>query len=167
LDQVRDLLVDDTPNPLKTTESNRISINSKEEVVALIKGAIKKRVTRETAQNDLSSRSHAIFQVHLRRMDEKNANNTELFSTLTLVDLAGSERMNLVKLNGIDPKETKFINSSLAALSDVITAMNKRQNHIPYRNSKLTCLLQPYLGQTSKTICVISLRPGASTYPQT
>lgn len=133
LDSVRDLL-----DPTNTMTSNAaalkyeptwVSVNSTQKVFQLLKQAEKNRVVAETAANARSSRSHSIFQM--------KAGN----STLSLIDLAGSERLNITKTEGERMKETLAINKSLSALADVISAM-KEKKHVPYRNSKLTYMLQ-------------------------
>ena len=92
LDQTRDLLADDkNVHPLKSSDSQRIPVNSKDEIITLINEATKKRVTKETSQNDRSSRSHAIFQIHLRGQSSKN--RIDHMSTLTVIDLAGNFKL--------------------------------------------------------------------------
>ena len=109
------------------------------------------RTVAQTACNERSSRSHSILQIHFTR--------EEKVTTLSLVDLAGSERLNFTKVEGERLKETQAINKSLSALADVISAM-KEKNHVPYRNSKLTFLLQPVLSSTSaKVLMIVNLNP--------
>ena len=77
-----------------------------------------------------------------------------LKGTLSLVDLAGSERLDRSGATGAQMKETVAINKSLSALTDVFVAIGNKQNHVPFRNSKLTYLLQPALSGDGKTLMV-------------
>lgn len=74
-----------------------------------------------------------------------------------LVDLAGSEKIGQSKVEGLQQKEALAINKSLTALQDVIIALNKRDNHIPYRNSKLTQLLKPFMGSQAKVLMIVNI----------
>lgn len=85
----------------------------------------------------------SILVVHVKGRDE---DGNALNSCLHLVDLAGSERVARSEVVGERPKEAQNINQSLSCLGDVITALAERDSHIPYRNSKLTQLLQNSLG---------------------
>ena len=88
-------------------------------------------------------------------------------SQLTLVDLAGSERLSKSEATGQARKEAQHINKSLSALADVIAARATKQAHIPYRNSKLTSLLQDSLGGDSKTLMLVHCRPTADNLSET
>lgn len=82
---------------------------------------------------------------------------------LNLVDLAGSERVGKSGAEGSRLREAQHINKSLSALGDVIAALRSRQGHVPFRNSKLTYLLQDSLSGDSKTLMVVQVRgPGGS-----
>jgi hypothetical protein len=78
------------------------------------------------------------------------------------VDLAGSERVGKSGAEGSRLREAQHINKSLSALGDVIAALRSRQGHVPFRNSKLTYLLQDSLSGDSKTLMVVQVRGGAS-----
>lgn len=113
----------------------------------LIKKSCCKRTTKSTDANELSSRSHCIYTL---RFSSKSAQGRIQF-----VDLAGSERLNKSKVTGDMLKETLHINKSLSALQDVITALETKSEHIPYRNSVLTRILQPTLGGSASKVAVI------------
>ncbi len=108
------------------------------------------RSTGSTDMNLTSSRSHAIFSLSLKqKIQESEINGGEiknLFSKLHFIDLAGSERMKKTNATGDRAKESISINSGLLAMGKVIHALNNSSNHIPYRDSKLTRLLQDSLG---------------------
>jgi kinesin family member C1 len=128
-------------------EPESITVKDEAHIYQLLKKAENNRVVAETMCNERSSRSHLIFQIKVDK------------STLNLIDLAGSERLNTTKVEGERQKETLAINKSLSALADVISAL-KEKRHVPYRNSKLTFLLQNYLGSmSSKTLMIVNLNP--------
>ena len=89
--------------------------------------------------------------------------NQTLNGTLHLVDLAGSERLAKSHATGERLKETQAINKSLSALTDVFVALSKRAAHVPYRNSKLTFLLQPCLSGDGKALVIANLSPAADS----
>lgn len=119
--------------------------------------AAKHRCVAATDMNAQSSRSHAVFTLHL---DGTNASkNAKLRGALNLCDLAGSERLNRSRAVGQRAKETAHINKSLSALAGVFNALANKKPHVPYRDSKLTYLLMPALSGQGKTLLFINLSP--------
>ena len=115
--------------------------------------AARLRMVGSTQMNLQSSRSHAIFCLHLTGMNKRNGQS--LTGQLSLVDLAGSERLDRSGAEGDRLKETQSINKRLSLLSKVFMAIGNKQSHIPFRESKLTYLLQPSFSNKGKTLMVI------------
>lgn len=122
-----------------------------------------------TQMNERSSRSHAIFSVTIECSDRGPDGAQRLRAgKLHLVDLAGSERQSKTGATGIRLKEATKINLSLSTLGNVISALvDGKSTHIPYRNSKLTRLLQDSLGGNSKTVMVANVGPADYNYDET
>ena len=121
------------------------------------------RVVGGTAMNDQSSRSHAILTVTLERKQDENVTKSKFH----LVDLAGSERQSKTKAEGLRLKEGININLGLLALGNVISILGEdnptnKTKHVPYRESKLTRLLQDSLGGNSHTVMIACVSPADS-----
>ncbi|XP_057492870.1 kinesin-like protein KIN-14R [Actinidia eriantha] len=115
--------------------------------------------------NEHSSRSHCMLCIMVKAKNMMNGECTK--SKLWLVDLAGSERLAKTDLQGDRLKEAQNINRSLSALGDVISALANKSSHIPYRNSKLTHLLQDSLGGDSKTLMFVQISPSEQDLSET
>ncbi|XP_074054832.1 kinesin-like protein KIFC3 isoform X2 [Macrotis lagotis] len=115
------------------------------------------RTTEHTNLNEHSSRSHALLIITVRGTDFSTGLRTT--GKLNLVDLAGSERVGKSGAEGSRLREAQYINKSLSALGDVISALRSRQGHVPFRNSKLTYLLQDSLSGDSKTLMLVQVSP--------
>ncbi|KAF3044242.1 kinesin-like nuclear fusion protein [Didymella keratinophila] len=150
-------------DPIKkqTNLENTVSmeLDGPDRVTELLKTADKNRTVAATKANMRSSRSHSVFILKLVGTNEITGERSE--GTLNLVDLAGSERLEHSRVEGARLKETQNINKSLSCLGDVINALGsaKEGAHIPYRNSKLTYLLQYSLGGNSKTLMFVMVSP--------
>ncbi|KAL4588880.1 hypothetical protein LXL04_001778 [Taraxacum kok-saghyz] len=127
------------------------------EVWEVLKTGSNSRAVGSTNSNEHSSRSHCIHCVMVKGENLVNGEITR--SKLWLVDLAGSERVAKTEVQGERLKETQNINRSLSALGDVISALATKSPHIPFRNSKLTHLLQDSLGGDSKTLMFVQISP--------
>ncbi|XP_021269145.1 carboxy-terminal kinesin 2-like [Numida meleagris] len=140
--------VSSTSEELHVPNLRCVPVASEDEVLQLLQTAAANRSVARTALNDHSSRSHSIFQL---RIDGTNAaRELRCSSVLSLVDLAGSERLDKSQSQGKRLRETQAINTSLSSLGLVIMALAKKEPHVPYRNSKLTYLLQNSLGGSAK-----------------
>jgi kinesin family protein C1 len=140
-----------------------IPVSSAKEVFDLLGESIKIRSTASTMKNDLSSRSHYVFTLRIHG----NRNGVPVEGVLNLIDLAGSERYDKETTNDRQ-SETKFINGSLAAVGDVIHALASGEKHVPYRNSKLTYLLQNCLsGKRSKTLMFVNVTSSTDSISET
>uniref|UniRef100_A0A8C3B8J3 Kinesin-like protein n=1 Tax=Cairina moschata TaxID=8855 RepID=A0A8C3B8J3_CAIMO len=124
-----------------------------------------KRVTECTNLNEHSSRSHALLIVTVHGLDRSTGLRTT--GKLNLVDLAGSERVGRSGAEGSRLREAQYINKSLSALGDVIYALRSRQGHVPFRNSKLTYLLQDSLSGDSKTLMMVQVSPAEKNSSET
>uniref|UniRef100_A0A182R079 Kinesin-like protein n=1 Tax=Anopheles farauti TaxID=69004 RepID=A0A182R079_9DIPT len=119
------------------------------------------RATAATAGNERSSRSHAVTKITLIGTHQEKCETC--IGSVNLVDLAGSESPK----TSTRMDETKNINRSLSELSNVILALVQRNEHIPYRNSKLTHLLMPSLGGNSKTLMFVNVAPFQDCFMET
>ncbi|XP_070847961.1 kinesin-like protein KIF21A isoform X2 [Chaetodon trifascialis] len=164
------------------------TVTSAAEMIQCLKLGALSRTTASTQMNVQSSRSHAIFTIHLCQVrvcspdnddnatDNRLANDSEIneFETLTakfhFVDLAGSERLKRTGATGDRAKEGISINCGLLALGNVISALgdrSKRSTHVPYRDSKLTRLLQDSLGGNSQTMMIACISPSDRDFMET
>ncbi|KAI0796103.1 P-loop containing nucleoside triphosphate hydrolase protein [Abortiporus biennis] len=149
------------------TDVNVLSLSSPSQVRSLLALAQSRRTVASTLMNERSSRSHSVFTLRIQGENKMTGETCE--GSLNLVDLAGSERLEKSGA-GSDKerlRETQAINKSLSALGDVIAALGEKgegkgDKHIPYRNSKLTYLLQNSLSGNSKTLMVLNLSPLAT-----
>eukprot|EP01060_Flectonema_neradi_P020877 TRINITY_DN2837_c0_g1_i1.p1 TRINITY_DN2837_c0_g1~~TRINITY_DN2837_c0_g1_i1.p1 ORF type:complete len:3230 (+),score=852.98 TRINITY_DN2837_c0_g1_i1:41-9691(+) len=152
--------------------ATKVLINSPHEFIDLLRTADKNRITALTKMNATSSRSHSCLMVtvHKRKTltieDHMHSdsrvpgrNNNIIKGRLSLVDLAGSERLKKSQSEGQRKSEARYINSSLACLGNVLQAIVDKQKHIPYRDSKLTRLLQDSLGGTGIASFIVTVSP--------
>lgn len=137
---------------------------------AMLDNGSKNRAVSSTLMNSVSSRSHSIFTIKVHQKDEEDSTRN-VFAKLNLVDLAGSERQKGTGASGQTLKEGANINKSLSALGNVINALvetaNGKKVFIPYRNSKLTRVLQESLGGNSLCTMLATLSPAACNYEET
>ncbi|EGO20872.1 hypothetical protein SERLADRAFT_363546 [Serpula lacrymans var. lacrymans S7.9] len=153
-------------NGTRVTDTNVVSLRSPNEVRSILALANSRRTVAATLMNERSSRSHSVFTLRISGSNQHTGEQCE--GCLNLVDLAGSERLNSSGAAGDKErlKETQSINKSLSALGDVIAALGEKgekgEKHIPYRNSKLTYLLQNSLSGNSKTLMILNLSPLAA-----
>ncbi|KAK7369979.1 hypothetical protein VNO80_12028 [Phaseolus coccineus] len=135
------------------------------DVIKLMEIGLKNRAVGATAMNERSSRSHSVVSVHVIGKDLKTG--CTMVGNLHLVDLAGSERVDRSEVIGDRLKEAQHINKSLSALGDVIFSLSQKSSHVPYRNSKLTQLLQTSLGGQAKTLMFVQINSDVSSYSET
>ncbi|XP_076168679.1 kinesin-like protein 68D [Ptiloglossa arizonensis] len=137
------------------------------EIQQLMNMGNQNRTIGATNMNEYSSRSHAIFLVTIEMGSIDDTGGIRV-GRLNLVDLAGSERQSKTGASGERLKEASKINLSLSALGNVISALvDGKTTHVPYRDSKLTRLLQDSLGGNSKTIMVANIGPASYNYDET
>mmetsp|Transcript_87685 Transcript_87685/g.233422 ORF Transcript_87685/g.233422 Transcript_87685/m.233422 type:complete len:315 (-) Transcript_87685:93-1037(-) len=152
-----------------------IEVESEAAVQALLERARIARATAATSNNLLSSRSHSVFTMVVK--GHHAATQEECEGALNLIDLAGSERLqtgtSALHVGGAsnEPgerlRETQSINKSLSSLCDVISALANKEGHVPFRNSKLTYLLQPCLGGDCKTLMFVNCSPSKTHFQET
>ncbi|CAK9151811.1 unnamed protein product [Ilex paraguariensis] len=140
-------------------------VNNMNEVWEVLQTGSNGRAVGSTNANEHSSRSHCIHCVMVKGENLLNGECTR--SKLWLVDLAGSERIAKTEVQGERLKEALNINRSLSALGDVISALATKSAHIPFRNSKLTHLLQDSLGGDSKTLMFVQISPNENDLSET
>ncbi|XP_017127572.1 kinesin-like protein Klp61F [Drosophila elegans] len=146
-----------------------IPVHSKDDVYKLLEKGKERRKTATTLMNAQSSRSHTVFSivVHIRENGIEGEDMLKI-GKLNLVDLAGSENVSKAgNEKGIRVRETVNINQSLLTLGRVITALVDRAPHVPYRESKLTRLLQESLGGRTKTSIIATISPGHKDIEET
>jgi len=143
------------------TDLTSIELLNPQMVNDVLQKALKNRSIAATKANERSSRSHSVFTIRIH--GENNQTQEKVEGNLNLIDLAGSERLSHSQASGDRLKETQSINKSLSCLGDVIYALGDStkdiKRHIPFRNSKLTYLLQYSLGGNSKTLMFVNISP--------
>jgi hypothetical protein len=137
---------------------SNFAVASYEEAQELVNFGLENRAIAPTLMNTTSSRSHTVLTVHVEKREAADAASEDVSRTLRgkllLVDLAGSERVRRTTSKGARLSEAKAINTSLSVLGNVIAALAEPgTTHIPFRDSKLTRLLQDSLGGTASTVC--------------
>uniref|UniRef100_A0A7N0TJZ3 Kinesin motor domain-containing protein n=2 Tax=Kalanchoe fedtschenkoi TaxID=63787 RepID=A0A7N0TJZ3_KALFE len=134
-----------------------IQVSDFEQALKLYRLGCQLRSTASTNLNKTSSRSHCMIRIKINSINV--AERRRETNKLWMVDLGGSERVLKTKAQGRRFEEGKAINLSLSALGDVVDALQRKKCHIPYRNSKLTLVLQDCLGEDSKTLMLVHVSP--------
>ncbi|CAI9780861.1 unnamed protein product [Fraxinus pennsylvanica] len=142
-----------------------VSISSYDELRTIIQRGFEQRHTTGTLMNEQSSRSHLILSVVIESTNLQTQSVAR--GKLSFVDLAGSERVKKSGSSGGQLKEAQSINKSLSALGDVIGALSSGNQHIPYRNHKLTMLMSDSLGGNAKTLMFVNISPAESNLDET
>ncbi|XVE86888.1 hypothetical protein DITRI_Ditri18aG0071600 [Diplodiscus trichospermus] len=140
-------------------------VDNIEEVWNVLRIGSNSRAVGSNNVNEHSSRSHCMLCIMVKSKNLMTGECTK--SKLWLVDLAGSERLAKTDAQGERLKEAQYINKSLSALGDVVYALATKSSHIPYRNSKLTHLLQDSLGGNSKTLMFVQISPSERDLSET
>ena len=128
--------------------------------------AFGRRAVGATSMNDRSSRSHMLISVKVLAT-AKTDRDADFSSRMYLIDLAGSERFSSADRDASRMRESQSINRSLCSLGDVMAALQQRSKHIPFRNSKLTYLLEDVLGGDNKVLMLVQVSPTASNAQET
>jgi len=181
-EELRDLLSSDDAVKLKIFDDNskkghsttlvqgmeECHLKTAAQGIKLLRDGSHKRQVAATKCNDLSSRSHTVFTitVYMKRTTEDGVDYLSA-GKLNLVDLAGSENIQRSGAENKRAAEAGLINKSLLTLGRVINALVERSSHIPYRESKLTRLLQDSLGGRTKTCIIATLSPAKSNLEET
>ena len=178
-EEIRDLIGDDIKAKLDLKENadktvfikglSKHIVTSVNEIQKLMNKGSNNRSVGETAMNKDSSRSHSIFTIYVETQENDTKGEPRItLGKLNLVDLAGSERQSKTQATGDRLKEANKINLSLSALGNVISALvDGKSQHIPYRDSKLTRLLQDSLGGNTKTVMIANVSPASDNYDET
>jgi len=140
-------------------------VDTEEDVIKYFKVGKQNRASGRTNMNEHSSRSHSILTVSVQ--GHNFTAGITYFGKLHLIDLAGSERVSRSGATGERLKEAQAINKSLSALGNVLHNLQLKSKHIPYRDSKLTYLLQDSLGGNSKCMMFVNLSPCSADAEET
>uniref|UniRef100_A0AAQ5ZF13 Kinesin-like protein n=1 Tax=Amphiprion ocellaris TaxID=80972 RepID=A0AAQ5ZF13_AMPOC len=168
LDKIKDLLDVSKTNLSVHEDKNRVPfvkgcterfVCSPDEVMDAIDEGKSNRHVAVTNMNEHSSRSHSIFLINIKQ--ENSQTEQKLTGKLYLVDLAGSEKVGKTGAEGTVLDEAKMINKSLSSLGNVISALAEGSTYVPYRDSKMTRILQDSLGGNCRTTMVICCSPSA------
>ena len=145
-----------------------VMVRSEDDIYAVLDRSAMKRKTAETLMNKYSSRSHSVFSItiHIKESTPEGADLLKV-GKLNLVDLAGSENVGRSGAVKGRAREAGNINQSLLTLGRVITALVDRHPHVPYRDSKLTRLLQESLGGRNKTCVIATVTPATGSFEET
>ncbi|XVF55284.1 hypothetical protein PTKIN_Ptkin06aG0024500 [Pterospermum kingtungense] len=152
-------ILDDKDGQIHLRGLSRVPINSMSEFHEVFSSGIQRRKVAHTGLNDVSSRSHGVLVIAVSSPSD-DGSGPVLMGKLNLIDLAGNEDNRRSCNEGIRLQESAKINQSLFALSNVIYALNNNKPRVPYRESKLTRILQDSLGGTSRALMVACLNPG-------
>ncbi|NXL52804.1 KI18B protein, partial [Podilymbus podiceps] len=178
-EQIHDLLEPKGPLAIREDPEKGVVVQglsfhqptSAEQLLEMLANGNKNRTQHPTDANATSSRSHAIFQIHVKQQDRVGGLVRDLqVAKMSLVDLAGSERASVANTKGERLREGANINRSLLALINVINALADAKNkktHIPYRDSKLTRLLKDSIGGNCRTIMIAAVSPSVLAYEDT
>lgn len=170
MEEIRDLLKPGN-NHLEIRERDQgvhvpnlhsVMCKSVDDMISVMNSGNKNRTTGFTNMNEHSSRSHAVFLIRIEMCDVDST--AVKVGRLNLVDLAGSERQSKTGATAERLKEASKINRALSSLGNVISALAEKSPHVPYRDSKLTRLLQDSLGGNSKTIMIANIGPSEYNY---
>ncbi|XP_048481411.1 kinesin-like protein Klp68D isoform X2 [Plutella xylostella] len=174
LEDVRDLLAKDGKkltirgqelNGFYIPEMTSVVCKSAAEMVRVMTAGARRRAAACTDMNEHSSRSHAVFLVTVEAAHKHT--HVIRVGKLNLVDLAGSERQRKTNASADRLREASRINQALSSLGNVISALAENSPHVPYRDSKLTRILQDSLGGNSKTIMIANIGPAQYNYDET
>lgn len=177
-EEIRDLLVKESQCKLEIKEHpdkglyvkglSSVAVDSYDDMENIFESGSKHRSVGATLLNADSSRSHSIFIVDLEVCVQNEDEEFYRRGKLNLVDLAGSERQSKSGATGERLREATKINLSLSVLGNVISSLvDGKSKHIPYRDSKLTRLLQDSIGGNSKTLMIACISPGLNNYEET
>ena len=148
----------------RVPDATIVGVDSIEDVYRILKQSAANRHVGATKMNERSSRSHLLFTVMVERMEESGE---IVRGRLNLIDLAGSERLSRSGAEGERATESKAINLSLSTLGRVLSGIAANSRHIPFRDSKVTQLLEDSLTGGGKVLCMVCLAPEASSNQET
>ena len=165
-------MYDDAKGGVKIKNMTEVGVKNKDDIYGIMERGSQKRKVAATEMNAHSSRSHCVFQIQINMkvvQEDKSGIGEEYIrqGRLYLVDLAGSENVGRSGAQNARAREAGNINQSLLALGRVITGLVEASPHIPYRESKLTRLLQDSLGGSTKTSIIATISPSSCSQEET